>query len=168
VAIWQSVKCALNFHTWDWRSAGIVADPCRQESRCGGCGKTRTRQNHSFGDWMTRPADPCVFVRSCPLCGLNERKESHEYGRPEFKSRNACERFEVCKRCDDRHDIEAYHDLQWVSARGTSCEQRLACSRCGTPAYGSRTFHAWSEWVEDYGQQVYIRTCRRCGVQEVD
>jgi hypothetical protein len=168
VAFWRSVKCTFNFHTWDWRSAGIVADPCQQESTCRGCGKRSTRYKHSFGEWMTRPTDPCVFARSCPLCGENERKESHEYGRPEFTSRANCDRFEVCKRCGDKHDIEAYHDLQWVYVGGADCEQRLACSRCGTLAYGSREFHAWSEWVEDYDHQVYIRVCHRCGRQEVD
>ena len=187
---WQSAKCLVGAHVFNWKYASLSKASCLQESICSNCGKRSERVMHLFGDWESlNEDDPCYQERQCSRCEHCDQRWVHAFGEPRFVSRMNCDRESECRRCHvvvDRppsHSFQYEYAVDWkpsnaetvmglavanalIKYRPHVCDQIFICTRCDRhETREDRRVHDWSPWAPVNSDES-VRTCNRCGDDE--
>lgn len=155
-------KCALGFHSGDWR---YVNDrQCEQVQVCSRCQNESRQLVHSWQTWEYPASGTCDMARRCARCNQEESKTEHVWTAPVYESTASCAQVRSCSRCGQTSSAGIAHLWNsWIYEAQGQCSQISACSRCGATGTQKRLSHDWGEWYQSKFYAAPVRVCRRCG-----
>jgi hypothetical protein len=155
-------KCALGFHTGDWRY--VKDQQCEQIQVCSRC-KAKTRQVvHIWQPWRYLASELCEMSRKCGRCREEEKKVEHTWTAPVYEAPGSCVKVRPCSRCREKSSAGVTHKWDsWSYESHGQCTQVSTCSRCGTIGMEKKISHDWGDWYKSKFYAAPVRVCRRCG-----
>ncbi len=92
-------KCALGFHSGDWRYASDQR--CEQLQICSRCDNQSRQVVHNWRTWQYVASEACDMARWCERCKEQENKTEHVWGAPIYQAAESCEQMRPCSRCGE-------------------------------------------------------------------
>jgi hypothetical protein len=155
-------KCALGFHSGDWRYASDQR--CEQLQICSRCDNQSRQVVHNWRTWQYVASEACDMARWCERCKEQENKTEHVWGAPIYQAAESCEQMRPCSRCGETSSAGTVHNWNsWSYELQGQCSQVSTCSRCGVVGTQKRVSHDWRDWQKSEFYATAVRVCRRCG-----
>jgi hypothetical protein len=155
-------KCALGFHTGDWRY--VKDQQCEQVQVCSRCKAENRQVVHIWQAWQYLSSKSCEMIRKCGRCRQEENKVEHAWAAPVYEAPGSCVQVRPCSRCREKSSAGVTHTWDsWSYEIHGQCTQVSTCSRCRANGMQKRISHNWGDWYKSQFYAAPVRVCRRCG-----